>query len=129
VNFLQNFVSARNVGTPLVKVNTPDSMSTIASVRKSLGKAEPTTPLGIWDAIHGLLGLNDCGGKAITSMLKAADIDKAASTNLPITLQVVNNPEHKDFILFVLNPHLFWNDDPLVIQVIWNCRDPYKAKA
>ena len=127
MNFLQNFVSARNVGTPLVKVNTPDSVSTVASVRKSLGEAEPATPLAIWDAINGLLGINEAGTKSVVQMLKAADIDKAASTSLPITLQVVNNPEHKDFILFVLNPHLFWNDDPLVIQGIWNCRDSYKA--
>jgi hypothetical protein len=127
VNFLQNFVSARNVGTPIVKVNTPDSVSTLASVRKALGKAEPTVPLAIWDAINGLLGINDEGSKAATQMLKSADIDKAASTSLPITLQVVNNPAHKDFILFVRNPHLFWNDDPLVIQGIWNCRDSYKA--
>jgi hypothetical protein len=127
VNFLQNFVSARNVGTPIVKVNTPDSVSTVAAVRKSLGKAEAETPLAIWDAIHGLLGFNEAGSKVVIQMLKEAEIDKAASTSLPITLQVINNPKHENFILFVRNPHLFWNDDPLVIQGIWNCRDPYKA--
>ncbi len=36
MNFAQNFVNARNVGTPLVKVNTPDAASTIANVRTSL---------------------------------------------------------------------------------------------
>jgi len=127
VNFLQNFVKARNVGTPLVKVNTPDSVSTVAAVRKSLGKAEPETPLAIWDAINGLLGLNDMGTKAVMKMLKDADIDKAATTNLPITLQIVNRPEHENFMLFVRNPHLFWETDPLVIQGVWNLRDPYKA--
>ena len=127
MNFLQNFVNARNVGTPIVKVNTPDSVSTVASVRKSLGKAELTVPLAIWDAIHGLLGINDEGGKTVTQMIKAAGIEKDATTNLPITLQAVNNPEYKDFILFVRNPHLFWDNDPLIIQGVWNCRDTYKA--
>lgn len=127
MNFLQNFVNARNVGTPIVKVNTPDSVSTVASVRKSLGKAEAETPLAIWDAINGLLGVNDAGTKSVMKMLASAQIEKDATTNLPITLQVVNNPEHENFILFVRNPHLFWTDDPLVIQGVWNCRDPYKA--
>ncbi len=126
MNFLQNFVNARNVGTPIVKVNTPDNVSTIATVTKSLGKKEAETPLAVWDSIKGLLGLNECGTKAIIAMLQEASIDKEASTSLPIALQVVNNPAYRDFILFVRNPHLFWNDDPLVIQGIWNCRDPYK---
>ena len=127
MNFLQNFVNARNVGTPIVKVNTPDNMSTVAAVRKSLGKAEAETPTAIWDSLNGLKGLNDAGTKTIMQMIQSAGIEKDATTNLPITLQVVNNPEHENFILFVQNPHLFWSDDPLVIQGIWNCRDPYKA--
>jgi hypothetical protein len=133
VDFLQNFVNARNVGTPIVKVNTPDNASTIASVIKSLGKAAVNTPLAVWDSINGLKGISlngddeGCGTKTIMDMIQASGLDKDATTSLPITLQIVNNPEHKDFILFVRNPHLFWNDDPLVIQGIWNCRDPYKA--
>lgn len=130
MNFLQNFVSARNVGTPIVKVNTPDSVSTVASVRKSLGKSEPTVPIAIWDAINGLLGINEAGTKAVIQMMKACGdggTERAATTSLPIALQVVNNPAFENFILFVRNPHLFWNDDPLVIQGVWNCRDLYKA--
>lgn len=127
MNFLQNFVNARNVGTPMIKVNTPDNVSTIASVRKSLGKVEPKTPLAVWDAISGLLGLNDEGTKVVQAMINNSGMDKDATTQLPITLKMVNAPEHSDFILFVHNPHLFWDNDPLVIQGIWNCRDTFKA--
>ncbi len=127
MNFLKSFVNARNVGTPLIKVNTPDNLSTIANVRKALGKAEATTPVCIWDSINGLKGLNDKGGETAVKMLSQAGIEKDATTSLPITLQVVNNPEYADFILFVCNPHLFWDNDPLIIQGTWNCRDPYKA--
>lgn len=127
MNFLQHFVNARNVGTPLVKVNTPDNVSTISAVRKSLGKAESTTPLAVWDAINGLLGLNDAGTSVVQQMISAGGIDKDATNQLPITLQIANSPQHKDFVLFIHNPHLFWENDPLVIQGIWNCRDLYKA--
>jgi hypothetical protein len=96
-------------------------------VTKSLGKREAETPLAVWDAINGLKSLNESGNKAVSKMIQSAGIDKDATTNLPITLQIVNNPEHENFILFVRNPHLFWDNDPLVIQGIWNCRDPYKA--
>ena len=127
MNFLQNFVNARNVSTPIVKVNTPDGASTVSSVMKSLGKDEPKVPLAIWDAINGLKGINEKGTETIMKMIQAAGVDKDATTNLPITLQVVNNPQFENFILFVRNPHLFWDNDPLVIQGVWNCRDPYKA--
>ena len=61
MNFLENFVNARNVGTPLVKINTPDAASTIANVRKALGKDQTKIPLASWDAITGLNGINDAG--------------------------------------------------------------------
>ena len=127
MNFLQHFVSARGCGTPIVKVNTPDTVSTISAVMKSLGKAEAVTPLAVWDAINGLKGINDEGTKVVIKMIAASGLDKDATTNLPITLQIANNPEFENFILFVRNPHLFWDNDPLVIQGVWNCRDPYKA--
>ncbi len=127
MNFLQNFVNSRNVGTPIVKVNTPDNLSTIVSVRKSLGAAESKTPLAVWDCINGLKGVNDEGTKAVVKMIAAGGIDKDATTNLPITLQIVNNPEFSDFILFVCNPHLFWDTDSLIIQGVFNVRDPYKS--
>jgi len=127
VNFAENFINSRNVGTPLVKINTPDAASTITNVRKALGKDQANTPLAAWDSITGLSGINDKGNEAVAKMLAAASLDKDATTSLPLTLAAIRNPEHKDFICFIHNAHLFWANDPLVIQGIWNCRDCYKA--
>jgi hypothetical protein len=132
VNFLENFVNARNVGTPLVKINTPDAASTIANVRKALGKDQTKIPLASWDAITGLNGINDAGTEAVAKMLSAAGVEKEATVVLPVTLQAIRNPQHADFICFIHNAHMFWTNpgagnDPLVIQGIWNCRDCYKA--
>ena len=126
MNFAQNFVNARNVGTPLVKVNTPDAASTIANVRTSLLNAGKGVPLASWDAIKGLNGLNDAGVAAVQKMLATASIEPDATAALPITLGVINNGGHEDFICFLHNVHLFW-DDPLVVQGVWNLRDCYKA--
>jgi len=126
VNFLENFTSARNVGTPLIKVSTPDAASTIANVRKALGKSQDKTPLASWDAINGLKGLNDAGCAAVQSMLTNKSIEADATTQLPIALSVINDGSQADFICFVHNVHLFWAD-PLVVQGIWNLRDCYKA--
>lgn len=131
MNFLTEFRKARSVGTPLIKVNTPDPASTITHVRNSI-KSQETTPLAQWDGINGLKGLNDKGGEAVAKMLAAVGIEQAATTQLPLALQVVNNPAHENLILFLHNPHLWW-DDPqcsaLVIQGLWNLRDTYKANA
>jgi hypothetical protein len=128
MTFVENFLIARQCGTPLVKVNTPDNASTVATARKALGKPEvqEKIPLASWDAINGLRGLNDAGGKAVQSMISDGSVEPDATTQLPIALQVLNNPKHADLVCFVHNPHLFWSD-ALVIQGIWNLRDTYKA--
>ena len=126
MNFLENFISARNVGTPLIKVNTPDAASTIANVRKALGKSQDKTPLATWDAINGLKGINDAGTAAVQHMLTDKSISADATTQLPIALSVMDNGSQADFVCFVHNIHLFWAD-PLVVQGVWNLRDCYKA--
>ena len=127
MNFAENFVNARNVSTPLIKVSTPDAASTIATIIKSLGKAYAITPVASWDAINGLKGVNDKGVEAVQSMLtNAKSVEQDATTQLPIALQVMNDGTQADFVCFVHNIHLFWAD-PLVLQGVWNLRDCYKA--
>lgn len=129
--FTDTFVSARNVGTPLIKVNTSDNTSTIQAVRQVLGKEggnnpSVSIPLARWDAINGLVGLNDNGGKAVVKMLSDAKLEQEATCQLPLALKAMDRCI-KNFIVFISNPHLFWDNDPLIIQGIWNLRDLYKA--
>src|ERR1039458_4429665 len=126
MNFLENFISARNVGTRLVNVSKADAASTIANVRKTLGKSQDKTPLACWDAINGLKGINDAGVEAVQHMLTNKQVEADATTQLPIALSVINDGSQADFICFVHNIHLFWAD-PLVVQGVWNLRDCYKA--
>ena len=131
MNFAQSFIAARNCGSPLIKIDTPDCASTISNVRKALGN-DPRIPIASWDAITGLNGLNDAGTEVVAKMVQAAGISRRdATTELPLTLSAIRNPGFPDFICFISNAHLFWSNangpDPLVIQGIWNCRDCYKA--
>ena len=127
MDFAASFTNARRVGTPLIKVNTPDANSTIANVRKTLGgkTKENATPLVCWDAISGLRGLNDKGVDVIKTLLANKEIASDATVQLPITLHVLDQVA-EDLIVFVHNIHLFWAD-ALVIQGVWNLRDKYKA--
>lgn len=134
LKFTDRFLAARQVSTPLISVRTPDSASTIAGVRKALVRgmnktqAEETIakiPFIEWDAIRGLNGYNNAGASELANILAVQDIQKDATCNLPIALQLAVRAK-EDVILFLHNAHLFWTD-PLVIQGIWNLRDPYKA--
>lgn len=134
MNFIKSFVAARAVSTPAIAVRTSDAASTITNVRKALvyglsksaGEALVNkTPLVSWDAIHGLKGLNDVGSSNIADMLAKAQVEKDATTQLPIALQVLEYAK-EDVIAFIHNTHLFWAD-PLVLQGVWNLRDSYKA--
>lgn len=127
MNFLKLFSAARAVSTPVVAVRTSDAASTIANVRKTLGKDAAKTPLVSWDAIHGLrpLGDNQLGATMVADMISKAQVDPGATTMLPVALQALEHASG-DLICFVHNIHLFW-PDPLVLQGIWNLRDGYKA--
>ena len=129
--FTEMFVTARNVSTPLVKINTSDNTSTIASIRAALKDAGgndevKSIPLARWDAINGLVGINDNGGKAIAKMLSHAKLEQEATCQLPLALKAMDYV-FKNFTVFIQNPHLFWDNDPLIIQGIWNLRDLYKG--
>ena len=125
MNFIQSFINARNVGTPLVKVNTPDAASTISTIRKGV-TSKSKVPYATWDAITGLKGINDEGNSCVQHMLTAAQVESSSTVALPITLMAINDSTQADFIVFIHNVHLFWAD-PLVIQGVWNLRDTFKA--
>jgi hypothetical protein len=136
-SFVENFVSAWRVSTPLISVRTSDAASTIANIRKAVTthakkteskNEDATIPFISWDAINGLRGLDSAGKGAtfIADIVAKGQIDIGATTQLPIALQVLALAGNNNVICFVHNIHLFWAD-PLVLQGIWNCRDTYKA--
>jgi hypothetical protein len=127
-SFIELFTAAREISTPLVAVRTFDPASTIQAITKSLGEELANkTPLVSWDAIHGLRHLNESGGEALTTMATEADVELAATVDLPIALGTLESAD-EDVIAFVHNPHLVWESDKKVIQALWNLRDGYKAR-
>jgi len=139
-SFIELFIDARAVSTPLVAVRTFDPASTIRNVRKALDlrhsqdKDYPgadDTPIIGWDAIHGLKGLDrdadhTTGSVALQTMLTLADVPAAATVDLSVALGVLEFAA-QDVIAFVHNPQLAWPTDPKVVQGVWNLRDGYKA--
>lgn len=125
--FIELFLAARDISTPAVAVRTFDPASSIQAIIKSLGAdVAEVTPTISWDAIHGLKGLNDAGGTALSAMATAADVELAATVDLPIALGTLEFAD-EDVIAFIHNPHLVWETDKKVIQAVWNLRDTYKA--
>lgn len=126
-SFIEMFTAAREISTPAVAVRTFDPASSIQSITKSLGpELAELTPLISWDAIHGLKGLNDSGVEALSKIATDADVELAATVDLPIALGTLEFAG-EDIIAFIHNPHLVWETDKKVIQAMWNLRDTYKA--
>jgi hypothetical protein len=125
--FIDLFLDARSVSTPFVAVRTFDNRSTIAAIQKSLGDAAESTPLISWDAIHGLAGLNEVGTQAASKMATDAGVEVAATVELTLALGVLESAK-EDVIVFIHNPHLFWENDKRIIQGIANLRDDFKAR-
>ena len=126
-SFIQSFVDARSVSTPLVAVRTFDPASVMQAIKKSLGDDISKTPLISWDAINGLRGLtDDISVPALAEMCAAAAIELAATVDLSIALAALSFAAN-DVIVYIHNPQLVWDTDKKVIQGMWNLRDNYKA--
>jgi hypothetical protein len=125
VNFLEQFKAARRVSTPLIAVRTPDPAATIAAISQQTNG----DPLLQWDIARGLIGLNEEGQKAASTL---CGNDPEAMQNpimmLKACVALPGGPEKNishGAILFFLNPQFFLKD-PQVVQAIWNLRDVFK---
>ena len=131
MDFVQQYRAARRVSTPLVCIRTFDSSSTIRTIRGVLGDKVAENALIRWDTVHGCQHLTERGGKELTDMLSGNDPDTTLS--LARTLQLAEVRAHSDeselVTIFICNAHMFWVNEPAVIQGIWNLRDLYKSNA
>lgn len=128
MDFLQQFTAARRVSTPLIAVRTFDAKSTTKLIAGTFEASErKTTPMLLWDAMHGLTALSV--GQQIDKDAQKTFLDgkdPLAVAQLAAMLEAIEKDTVQDAIIFVANAHLFWKNDPTVVQGIWNLRDPYK---
>jgi hypothetical protein len=127
MKFIEHFISARRVSTPLVAIHTHDSASTVESIRASVTDADGSVnvPLIMWDASRGFTALTSAGQAAISTAL--AGIDPDAVNEIPDALRVAGLLG-EDCILFIANAQMFWSSHPVSIQAIFNLRDPFKSR-
>lgn len=126
MRFLDQFRAARGVSTPLIAVRTFDSRSTIEAIKGALNGKLKETPLVLWDAQHGMRALTNESKPVYTKII--GQDSPEASIAFSETLRFAERAGADNLILFVANAHLQWKDnEPAVIQGIWNLRDTYKA--
>lgn len=131
MEFIEQFKAALRVSTPLICIRTFDAKSTISAVIDALNGSKDTTPLLLWDAIHGLVPIGDSeiNQEGLNAILGGSP--QLTTVPLPDMLRMAESPELSDAIVFLANAHLQWQvngqPDPVVIQGIWNLRDVYKA--
>jgi hypothetical protein len=72
-DFAKAFRAARRVSTPLIAVRTPDPASSVQLVLSTLNGACDETAALQWDAIRGLVGVNEAGKRQASAILGEAD--------------------------------------------------------
>lgn len=135
MEFVDQIKQARRVSTPLVCVRTFDPKSTRLAIINSLNGKKDTTPLLFWDALNGLLNMNENRGskESHLTILREGQLEQEATRNFSPVLSAIAKaalmPKSvlSDSVIFVANAHMQWqNQDPNVIQGLWNLRDILK---
>lgn len=139
--------SARNKGTSLIAVTTPDQFLTVDELRPLfVVPGDPGTPAAAlqWDAARGLRALNPTGEQVLARMLKPGEDGMPVAQNtvdLAFTLDLVGSSEMVQDrrtgqtvpvpylppagLVFIHNADRKM-DDPVIVQALANLRDPFK---
>ena len=128
--FIATFKSARQTGTPLIGLQTPDPAAAIDQLlRNAIAKA---TPVVVWDVVRGWRPANEPGKQALQKALATTDPDEiTAKTGNPVEmLERANNLPDKT-VLFAINAHRYLSDasasGAAFVQAVWNLREPFKT--
>jgi hypothetical protein len=110
--FTDDLLRANKIGTPIVFVQTQDSIATAGQIALAWGNDAPVFE---WDSVRGLRYVNDAsrstapfGGGDILQMLTEAI--REAPRNAVIVCHALNR----------------WLDNPLTVQALLNLRDAFK---
>jgi hypothetical protein len=113
---VKSFKAARRVSSPLIAIETPDPAATIKAIRVSLNGVVPTCQ---WDAVRGLIGLNETGQAELTKFPNLFQ-----SVNFVTAMEMAEKFSEKT-VVFILNAHRQLAETGNV-QAVWNLRDKFK---
>lgn len=124
---LEQFSSARRVGTPLISITCYDQAATVAQITSSIDKPE-LTPIIQWDAVRGWVGVNKYGARQVEIVNDEygdnCTVNEVKSLDLASRL-----PERS--IVFICNSHRFLDNDRYdrtrFTQAIANLRDDFAS--
>ena len=117
-DLLEQFKDARNAGTPIISIETPDPGATIDRLRTVL---DGSKPIYEWDAARGFVGMNPIA----TEECLLWKVEPTAMTNIAVMLKAIFTHTSRETVVFVHNAHRYL-DNALTVQAIWNCRDEFK---
>lgn len=128
MEFLQQFMAARRVSTPLAAVRTPDPAATINSLTAEIHKpskdgsvARP--PILVWDSVRGMIAGED-GEVSKNAARRLTNNNQETMEGDPVGMLKKVLQLEKQSVVFMLNAHLWLNAS--VIQALWNLRDYLK---
>lgn len=114
---------ARNVGTPIVAINTADQAATIAALASEL---DSSIALVNWNCVQGLMACNSPAEDMLRVVISMPDIPGIVPGANPTEALCIARKFYPRSILFFANAQRFL-DNTSVIQAISNLRDAYKA--
>jgi adenylate kinase family enzyme len=131
ITMTEQFVSARNVSTPIITIETADPATTVRAVQVAVNEDAKkrkwkAPPVLRWDFVNGLVPLNDPGKEAMAKVLKG---DPSEATINPVEALRMMQRAPETTLAFFANLHRLWEEmrlDPQVVQAIWNLRDSFK---
>lgn len=137
MDLIKQFRAARQVGTPIVKIDTPDAAATIDRLRSNAIAA--STPIVLHDVVQGWRPGNEAGLDAIREVMRALAAEAGGGappeprdvTANPIDC-MVNAPRLPEkTVLFAINAHRFCADMSTnavqYVQAVSNLRDLFKG--
>jgi hypothetical protein len=122
MNLIENFKSARRVGTPLMAISSFDPEATMAALQSGMNGAN--VPIVQWDLIRGWRARNPAGEQAIN--IATSGDHSLEETISPIEQTVMANDLPENTVLFMINAHRQL-DKIEFVQALSNLRDPFAS--
>jgi hypothetical protein len=116
-SWVERFQAARNVGTPLIALETADQVESASTIGR--GTQDPCL---WWDCAAGVRGVNSQGADAVAESFQ----DPALTLNIVEFLGAAATRLPQDSVLFIALAHRLI-EEPVVVQAILNLREPWKS--